>query len=185
MAKKHSIGIQAHEHLAEALKALKQLPKNEEGRISWESNQLDRLTFELIYSLSFKPSIEDHVKDGAIWHVLNECARANDFSPKSFLAQLRTYLETHLNRQSKTFIGMAQINARVSAGLPSRFSSPLGLIRINSSLSKQQSRIVAQLHEFEWSQLELHKDFLYMNCRVTAFDDRSALDAAYRKLNSA
>jgi hypothetical protein len=71
--------IHAKEYLAKALRSLSQLPKNEDGRISWQSSQLEKGTFELIYSLTFKPPIDDHIKDGALWHVLNECARAKDF----------------------------------------------------------------------------------------------------------
>jgi len=88
MATKASINFRAKNHLAVPLKALAKVPKPAGERISWESSRLDRGTFELIYSLDFKPPIDDHVKDGAIWHVLNECAR----SPKATLPREPAWL---------------------------------------------------------------------------------------------
>lgn len=58
--------IQAKAHLAEALQSLSRVPKEHEGRIAWNSGALDRGTFEVIYNLTFKPAVEDYVKDGAI-----------------------------------------------------------------------------------------------------------------------
>jgi hypothetical protein len=181
MATKHAINIQAKNHLPEALKVLAKLPKNEDGRISWESSQLERGTFELIYNLTFKP-VDDYVKDGAIWHVLNECARGNDFSSKFFIAQLHAYLGRHFSKEPKSLIAISQINASVSAGLPNRLPSPLGPIEIRSSLSKIDREAIAKFHEYKQNSLGLHQDFIYLTCRVAATDDRAALDAAYQKI---
>jgi hypothetical protein len=47
--------IHAKSQLAEALQSLSKVPKEHEGRMSWESGALEHGTFEIIYSLTFKP----------------------------------------------------------------------------------------------------------------------------------
>ena len=105
--------IHGKSYLAEALQSLSKIPKEHEGRIGWDSEALDRGTFELIYNLTFKPPIDDYNKDGAIWHALNECARAKDFSTKFFIQKLRSYLEALLSKQPRSFTAVAQINAQM------------------------------------------------------------------------
>lgn len=168
--------------MADALKFLSGIPKNDNGRISWESSDLDRGTFEVIYSLKFTPAIDDHIKDGAVWHVLNECARANDFSSKSFLQRLRAYLQDHFSQKPKNYFAIAQINANLSASLPSSIPSTSGPISIRTNLSKSCSKVVGELKGYERERLGLHDDFLYISCKVANTSERSALDVAYRAM---
>jgi hypothetical protein len=179
---KPPIQIQAKAHLADCLRSLSKLPKHEDGRISWEATKLERGTFELIYSLTFSPRVDDHVKDGALRHVLNECARAKDFSTKFFLRRLRAFVAAHLSRQSKVLIAISQINAIPNAALPSIVPSAFGTIKINPSLSKTDRRVIDNLKQNVQERLGLHSDFLYLSFRVSATDDRSAVDAAYRNI---
>jgi hypothetical protein len=174
--------IDAKEHLAEALKSLSQIPKNEGGHISWESSELERGTFELIYSLIFSPPLDDHIKDGAIWHVLNECARENDFSTKFFLKRLRAFLAAHFSREPKRLVAVSQVNAQVSAGLPAKIPSPLGVIEIKPSLLKTDKTVISTMDQYERDRLGLQDGFLYVSCRIATTDDRSAIDAAYRNI---
>jgi hypothetical protein len=104
--------------LAEAMKSLSKTPKKHEGRITWDSEALERGTFEVIYNLTFTPPIDDYYKDGAIWHALNECARAEDFSTKFFIQKLRAYLEGLVSRQPRSFTAVTQVNAQTAARLP-------------------------------------------------------------------
>jgi hypothetical protein len=137
----------------------------------------------MIYSLTFKPPIDGHVKDGALWHVLNECARANTFSTAFFLRPLRAFLTVHFSKQPKGLIAaISQVNARASARLPARIPSAFGIIEIKPSLSKIEKAIIDKLEDYERHRLGLHDDFLYVTCRVAATDDRSAIDAAYRNI---
>jgi hypothetical protein len=163
---KPTISIHAKDHLAQALQSLSRLPNNEAGRISWESNALERGTFELIYSLSFKPPLDDHVKDGALWHVLNECAQANDFSTKFFLGRLRAFIAAHFSKQPKRLVARSQINAKVSAGLPSKISSAFGPIELKRSLSPADKVVIEKLEPYERSRLGLHGDFVYLSWPV-------------------
>lgn len=179
---KSPITIHAKQHLTKALESLSRLPKNEDGRISWESTQLERGTFELIYGLTFSPPVDDHVKDGALWHVLNECARANNFSTKFFLVRLRTFLAAHFSKKPKLLIAISQINAQASACLPNKIPSPFGLIEIKRYLSKTDRTVIDKLERYERDRLALHDDFLYLTCKVTATDDRSAIDVGYRNV---
>jgi hypothetical protein len=179
---KPPINIQTKAHLAEALTSLSRLPKEEGGRISWESSQLETGTFELIYSLTFKPPIDDHIKDGAIWHVLNECARTKDFSTKFFLQRLRAFIATHFSKQPNRLVEISQVNAQIGAALPDKIPSPFGPIEIKRSLSKTDKTVIDKLKGYERDRLGLHDDFLYVTCDVAATDDRSAIDAAYRNI---
>jgi hypothetical protein len=182
---RNPVHFHAKGHLSEALKSLAKLPKNEGGRISWESSKLERGTFEVIYSLTFNPPIDDHVKDGAVWHVLNECARANDFSTKFFQGRLNAFLAAHFSKQPRPLVAISQINASVSADLPDKIPSPYGPIEIKASLSKTDKAVLAKLETYERERLGFHDDFLYLTFSVTSTDDRSAIDAASRKINYA
>jgi len=176
------IKIDATKHLAAALLALSQLPKDENGRISWESNKLEEGAFELIYSLTFKPTIDDHVKDGALWHVLNECARAKNFSTKFFIRRLHAFIAAHFGKQPKVLFAVSQVNCSYNAGLPKKLPSIFGPIEFWQSLSKRDQSVIDKLSPYERSRLGLQDDFLYLTCRVEAADDRSALDIAYRNI---
>ena len=182
---KAPVRFHAKAHLADALKSLAALPKNEGGRISWDSSKLERGTFELIYSLTFNPPIDDHVKDGAVWHVLNECARANDFSTTSFQRRLHTFLAAHFSKRPKPLVAISQINAHFSAGLPDKIPCPGSPIEIKASLPKTDRAIIAKLEGYERERLGFHDDFLYLTCRIASTDDRSAIDSAYRKVKYA
>ncbi len=176
------IKVEAKQHLAEALKLLSSIPKNDDGRISWSSSELDRGTFEVIYSLHFSPPIDDHVKDGAVWHVLNECARSKDFSTKEFLRRLRSYLETHFNKTPRPFFAIAQINATIAAALPKVIPSISGPIDIRTGLPRTCLKAIDELKGYERERLGLHDDFLYMTCKVKSTSERSAVDLACRAM---
>ncbi|EFI50034.1 HEPN domain-containing protein [Afipia sp. 1NLS2] len=177
--------IQGKKHLAEALQALSGIPKEHEGRISWESGALERGTFELIYNLTFTPSVEGHIKDGAIWHALNECARGKDFSAKFFIQKIRAYLKGLLSKEPRSFIAVAQINAQLGAKLPKRIASIDGTIDIRASLPPLCVKVISKLDGYERSRLNLHTDFNYMTIKVTSTSERSAVDAAYRNMKYA
>jgi hypothetical protein len=177
-----TIKIDANKHLAKALLALSEVPKDENGRVSWESNKLERGTFELIYSLSFKPPIDDHVKDGALWYVLNECARAKNFSTSFFLQRLRAFITTHFSKQLKTVVAIGQINCNHNVALPRTFPSLFQAIEFRSALPRLDQSVIDKLSSRERARLELQNDFLYVTCSIKTTDERSALDAAYRNI---
>jgi hypothetical protein len=179
------IKIQEKHQLSEALNFLSRVPKHESGRISWASNDLERGTFEVIYNLTFKPAVDGHVKDGAIWHVLNECAHANDFSNKFFLQRLRSYLTLHFSKQKKQFFVAAQINATAAAALPRKIPSIYGPMEFRVTLPRTIQRVIGRLGSYEREGLSLHDDFLYITCKIAATDDRSAIDVAYRTIKYA
>lgn len=176
------IKIEASGHLGPALNALSQVPKEENGRISWESNKLDEGTFELIYSLKFKPSIDDHIKDGALWHVLNECARAKNFSTGFFLQRLRAFVKAYLDKRPNTLVAISQANCTFGAALPKKLPSIFGAVEFRHSLSKSDIAILNKLSAHERDRLGLLDDFVYLTSHVRATDDRSAIDAAYRNI---
>lgn len=160
------IKVQAKQHLAEALQFLSHIPKNDNGRISWDSVDLDRGTFEVIYSLDFTPPVDDHIKDGAVWHVLNECARAKDFSTRVFLQRLKDYLRAHFSKKPKKLLAVAQINANFSAAMPESIPSTSGPINICARLPRACSKVIGKLDGYERERLGLHGDFVYMTCKV-------------------
>ena len=177
--------INAKSHLAEVLQSLSKVPREHEGRIAWDSGGLDRGTFELIYDLTFEPPIDDYNKDGAIWHALNECARAKDFSTKFFIQKLRLYLEELLSKRLKSFTAVAQINAKIGARLPQKIMSVDGLVEIRPSLPRPCLRVINELKDYERRRLNLQDDFVYLTVKLTSRSDRSALDAAYRTMKYA
>src|SRR5947208_1732578 len=97
-------------HLRDELSALSSVPQNANGRISWETTRLDEGTFTLISILKFKPQVDDHIKDAAIWHALNECARNKNFSTQFFIRILREFIITQLTKTPKNLVAVSQIN---------------------------------------------------------------------------
>jgi hypothetical protein len=182
MAKQSPIRIDATSHLDDALKALSQVPKEENGRISWDSGELEEGTFEIIYSLKFKPSVDDHIKDGAVWFVLNECARAKDFSRKFFIRKIREYIQKHLSKSPKTCVAVGQINCGPNVGLPNKLPSVFGQIEFRRSLSKSDQAVVNKLPEREKARLGLQSDFVIVISKTKATDERSGLEMAYRNM---
>lgn len=182
MSANRPIRIEASSHLGSALHSLSQVPKEENGRFSWESNKLDEGTFELIYSLKFKPDIDDYVKDGALWHVLNECARAKNFSTVYFLQRLRAYVKAHLDKRPNTLVAISQVNCTLHAVMPQKLPSIFGPVEFKQSLSNSDLAILNALSTYERDRLGLQDDFVYMTSQVRATDDRSAVDAAYRNI---
>lgn len=177
--------IQPRGHLAEALQFLSHVPKEHEGRIAWDSNALDRGTFEVIYNLTFKPAIEDYIKDGAIWHALTECARAKDFSVPFFIRKLRTYLEGLVSKEKRSYTAVMQINAQWNANLPKNIVSAGGRVGITSGLPRMCRKVIDGLKEYERERLHLHGDFVYMTTKVVSSQDRSALTTAYDRMKYA
>jgi hypothetical protein len=177
--------IHGKSELAEALQSLSKIPKEHEGRIVWESEALDHGTFELIYSLTFKPPIDDYYKESAIWHALHECARAKDFSARFFIQKLRSYLEGLLSRQPRSFTAVAQVNAQTAARLPEKILSVDGPVEIRSTLPPSCTKVVSKLKDYERSRLNLQDDFVYLIVKVTSSDQRAALDSAYRNMKYA
>lgn len=180
-----SIKVYGKQHLPDALQFLSRIPKNEGGRISWPSHELERGTFEVIYNLTFTPAVDDYVKDGAVWYVLNDCARTNDFSTKSFLRRLQSYLTAHFSKQKKRLLAAAQINVTVAAELPRKIPSIDGVIEIRTSLPTASQKVIGKLQSYERERLRLQDDFVYMTCKIAATDDRSAIDVAYRAIKYA
>jgi hypothetical protein len=177
--------IQPKSHLTEALQFLSRVPKEHEGRIAWDSNELDRGTFEVIYNLTFKPAIEDYIKDGAIWHALTECARAKDFSVPFFIRKLRTYLEGLVSREKRSYTAVKQINAQWNANLPKKIVSAGGRVDITTALPRACRKVIDGLEEHERERLHLQSDFVYMTTKVVSSQDRSALTMAYDRMKYA
>ncbi|MGX9427960.1 hypothetical protein [Bradyrhizobium sp. LeoA1S1] len=175
--------IQGKSDLEEVLQSLSKVPKNHEGRIAWDFDALDRGTFELMYNLTFKPRIDDYDKDGAIWHALNECARAKNFSTKFFIRKLRLYLEGLLSTQPRSFMAVAQINAQTGARLPEKIMSVDGPVEIRTSLPRPCLKVISKLEGDERSRLNFQDDFVYLIVKVTSSNERSALDKAYGTVN--
>jgi hypothetical protein len=117
--------------------------------------------------------------------VLNECARTNDFSQEFFLRWLRSYLAAHFGKRKKKLIAITQVNATWNAGLSRRIRSIDGPIEVLPTLPKTLQTIIGKLETYERSRLELHNDFVYMTCKVSTTDDRSAIDVAYRNMKFA
>ena len=172
--------VAADAHLAEALQGLAKLPQREGDRISWESNKLERGTFEVIYSLRFRPPIDDHIKDGAVWHVLNECARQNDFSSKFFLHKLREFLKTHSNKEQKWVSVVGQFNTKAAADFPSCIATPMGVIKFRAFLTRIHRDAIASIDDYERKRLGFHNDFMYMTIRFMSADDHAANNFGYR-----
>src|SRR5215208_4312170 len=177
-----SLQMKPRAHVSETLKALSKVPVNEDGRISWGGTQLDEGTFALVAGLEFPSSIGDHIKDAAIWHVLNECARKTDFSQKFFLRGLQEFIKEHLSKSPKTLVGISQVNCNYNVNLPKRLLSIEGPIEFRMSLSGPDRSVLSKLGGYEIDRLGLQSDFLYVTTRVKAPDDRSALDMAYRNI---
>jgi hypothetical protein len=177
--------IQPKSHLAEALQFLSRVPKEHEGRIAWDSSALDRGTFEVIYNLTFKPAIEDFIKDGAIWHALTECARAKDFSVSFFIRKLRTYLEGLVSKEKRSYTAVMQINAQWNANLPKTIVSAGGRVDIMTGLPRACRKVIDDLKEYERERLHLQNDFVYMTTKVVSSQDRSALTMAYDRMKYA
>jgi hypothetical protein len=172
-------------HLAEVLKAVSNLPKEHEGRISWESEALDRASFEILYNLNFKTPVEDYIKDGAVWHALNECARAKSFAAPFFIGKLRAYLEDLLSKKDRSFTAVMQINAEIGARLPKKIASVGGSVDIQTSLLRACLKVISGLKGYERSRLNLQDGFVYAIAKVSSANDRSALDIAYRRMKYA
>lgn len=178
--------IQGKSHLADALEALSKLPqKDGDGRISWESGALERGTFELIYNLSFKPPVDDYDKDGAIWHALNECARASDFTPQFFIQKLRSYLEQLLSKQLRSFTAVAQVNAQIGTKLPDKVVSSDGIVEIRGALPPSCIKVINKLDDHDRRGLNLQDNFVYLTAKIKSRNERAAVDAAYRTMKYA
>jgi len=178
--------IQGKSHLAKALEALSKLPKKDnDGRIRWESGALEHGTFEVIYNLNFKPPIDDYDKDGAIWHALNECARANNFTQQFFIQKLQSYLAQLFSKQPRLFTAVAQINAQTGARLPDKIVSVDGRIEIRRTLPPSCIKVINKLEDYERSRLNLQDDFVYLTVKLKSRSERSAVDAAYRTMKYA
>ncbi len=177
--------IQPKSHLAEALQTLSRVPKEHEGRISWDSHALDRGTFEVIYNLTFKPAIEDYIKDGAIWHALTECARAKDFSVPFFIRKLRAYLEGLVSKEKRSYTAVMQINAQWNANLPKTMIAAGGRVDISRTLPRACKKVIDGAKEHERERLHLQDDFVFMTTKVVSSQDRSALTMAYDRMKYA
>src|SRR5262249_45973394 len=120
--------------------------------------------------------------DGALWTVLNECARANNFSAKFFLQRLRSYVAAHFSKEPKRLVAISQINAKQSSGLPTVLPSAFGPIQVQGILSKTDRTIIQEHEESGRRFVRTHDQFLYLTSQVMAADDHSALETAYRNL---
>jgi hypothetical protein len=131
------IKIQLGHSAKDALDQLSKIFKNEEGRISWPSWELDQGTFALIYNLRFDRNVDDHLKDAGIWKAINECAKANNFSSKFFIRQLKLFVDEYQNKVPKSYRFVTQVNCNYSTRLPKILHSFDGDISFQSSLSKK------------------------------------------------
>ncbi|KRQ93833.1 hypothetical protein [Bradyrhizobium valentinum] len=172
-------------HLADVLKSVAKIPKEFEGRISWESGALDRASFEILYNLNFKTPVEDYIKDGAVWHALNECARAKNFAAPFFIGKLRAYLEDLLSKEPRSFTAVMQINAEFAVRLPKKIASVGGSVEIQTSLPRACLKVISGLKEYERSRLNLQDGFVFAITKVASTNDRAALDIAYRRMKYA
>jgi hypothetical protein len=177
--------IQSKSHLADALQFLSRVPKEHEGRIAWDSDALDRGTFEVIYNLTFKPAVEDYIKDGAIWHALTECAREKDFSVPCFIRKLRAYLEGLVSKEKGSYIAVMQVNAQRNANLPKKIVSADGRVDITTALPRSCQKVIDSLKDYERERLHLQDDFVYMTATVVSSQERSALTMAYDRMKYA
>lgn len=174
--------IHGKNHLAEALQALSAIPTDNDGRIGWDSAKLEHGSFEVLYSLTFDPPIDDYEKDAAIWSSLNECARAKDFTPRFFIQKVRTFLEGLIGNKPRTFTAVTQINAQANAQLPGKIMSIDGPVEIKRYLPPLSSKLIQKLEGFERERLRLQDEFVYLVVKVKGRNDRSALNAAYRRM---
>jgi hypothetical protein len=167
------------------LQFLSRVPKEHEGRIAWDAAKLDRGTFEVIYNLTFKPAIEDYIKDGAVWHALTECARAKDFSVTFFIRKLRVYLDGLVSKEKRSYIAVMQVNAQRNAILPEKIVSAGGRVDITTVLPRSCGKVMDTLKDHERERLHLQDDFVYMTTKVVSSQDRSALTVAYDRMKYA
>ncbi len=177
--------IHGKHHLAEALRGLSKVPKDHDGRIAWDGAKLEQGTFEVLCNLTFNQPVDDYDKDGAIWHGLNECARAKDFTPKFFIQKVRGYLDGLLDMQPRSFTAVAQINAQVGANLPDKLMSMDGAVEIRRTLPPSSLRVISALDDYERNRLNLQGDFSYLIFKVKSPNERSAVNAAYRSMKYA
>ena len=177
--------VHGKHHLAEALRGLSKIPKDHDGRIAWDSSKLEHGTFEVLYNLTFDPPVDDYDKDGAIWHALNECARAKDFSSRFFMQKVRTYLEGLFGKQHRSFTAVTQINAQVGARLPGKITSIDGPVEIRRTLPSSSLKVIDGLKNYEHSRLNRQDDFFYLVAKVKSRNERSAVNDAYRMMKYA
>lgn len=177
-----SVKITADMHLNHALGTLSKLPQNQNGQILWDTVKLDEGTFEIIYSLRFTPFVEDHVKDAAVWHVLNECARANDFSNRFFIRRLRHYIAAHLSKEPRAFLAACQVNCSPTINLPKKIPYVSGIAEFRQFLSKQDGIIIDSLGDYERDRLGLCDRFTYLTSQIRATNDRAGVDLAYKNI---
>ncbi|WP_128935487.1 hypothetical protein [Bradyrhizobium zhanjiangense] len=174
--------IHGKSHLAEALQALSRIPTDHDGRVGWDSAKLEHGSFEVLYNLTFDPPIDDFEKDAAIWSALNECARANDFTPRFFILKLRTFLDGLFSNKSRSFMAVTQVNAQAAARLPNKIMSVDGSVEIRARLPPSSLRVIQKLDGFDRQRLNLHDDFAYLVMKVKSRNDCGALNAAYRSM---
>lgn len=174
--------IKPRAHVADTLRRLSKVPVDQDGRISWDITGLDEGTFTLIAGLEFPVSVGDHIKDGAIWHVLNECARKKDFSQQSFIRWLREFVDDHLSKPPKILVAISQVNCNSGMTMPKRLPSIEGPVEFKTSLSAAEQSVIAELPDYDRARLGLHTDFIYMTSDIKAPDDLSALNLAHSNM---
>src|SRR5262245_53506725 len=109
-----SLKIAATSHLDDELKALSQLPiRIRQGEnFSLPMPHIDEATFTLLSVLHFKPAVDDYLKSRGIWAVVNECAKADNFTSEFFIRRLRAFIMEHSATKPKSFLVVTQINCR-------------------------------------------------------------------------
>ena len=152
----------------------------EDNKISWNGDKLDDLTFDLIYVLKFQPEVQDHIKDAAIWSVINDCARANDFSQDFFIRKLRDYIINSNARSKRRYTGLTQLNCTCSTNIPSTLTSISGIVNFSANLSPSESAAISKLSSFEKDRMGFDPDFYYISIPVQAEDEYEALEDVYK-----
>lgn len=182
---KRPVRVDAKGHLQPALQEAAKIPSVDGERVSWESSKLERATFEIIYSLKFTPDIEDHMKDGAIWHSLNACAKDRDFSSKNFIRSIREFVSDQLNRSSDKLMVISQVNCDFELKRKISIHTPEGKISLSPRLNRKSASIISKMAPPDRRKLGIIDGFHFLSGAIESNNDRSAIDLSYRQIKLA
>ena len=168
--------------IADVLANLSSIVIREGERIAWSSQELERSKIELIYGLQFKPKVEDYIKDGAIWHSINECARKNDFSQKTFSRFMIFYVNSHQEKKKQRYNAVCQINSRYNQVGPLKINTPIGVVHITDGINKKDHAILTKRSPDDLKQMGFHDSHQFIRCAVDSVDDRTAVNLAHDRM---
>ncbi|GAB6842429.1 hypothetical protein HNR00_004356 [Methylorubrum rhodinum] len=179
-AKTADYKVEAAKNLQEVLDSLSAIFEFIDDRVGWPSDLLEKGTFEIVFSLKFTPALDDHIKDDAVWHVLNECAKSNNFTTKYFMQRMRSYLREFTNKAPSSLVAILQVNRMAYMSFPRFTHSIDGDIKFSANLKKADQLALAK-HNSNKLTLGLHDDFIFATTNIQATDHRLAIDRADRK----